>query len=237
MKKRNTLRTLGVLSLSLVLAAFLSTCEGGYYPGVQDVKFDRLLQVNVKTTAAEPLVIECVNPSSVKDEDITITLKLDPEKLQLKLTDMDYYSQNVIGEPKDEGTETPQYYTEIVIGKLSSISIDALNPVQAGADALTVTVTVEPGGKTKTVSIPVYTYIVTFDENGGDTEAVPKKNGAINPGDHVHLPMPKPPTLKGNTFSGWNTERDGSGSEFYADTPVNADIPVYATWNPVTSTP
>jgi len=55
---------------------------------------------------------------------------------------------------------------------------------------------------------------VTFDKNGGETEASPKTSlqdyvaGKTN--YHFDLPT-KNPTRKGYTFKGWNTKADGSG--------------------------
>jgi len=74
----------------------------------------------------------------------------------------------------------------------------------------------------------INTYTVTFDKNGGDTEAVPTTKTATHGGNVGTLPTA--PTRTGYTFSSWNTETNGSGTEFTAATPVTADLTVYAQW-------
>ena len=72
------------------------------------------------------------------------------------------------------------------------------------------------------------TCTVTFDKNGGDTEADPKTI-TVTSGSTVGT-LPTAPTRDGYTFKGWNTASDGTGTEFTADTPVAGDITVYAQW-------
>jgi len=77
--------------------------------------------------------------------------------------------------------------------------------------------------------------VVTFDKNGGDTEANPDQIDVISPATNVGT-LPTPPSRYGYTFAGWNTEDDGSGTEFTATTTVDDDITVYAQWTPVSFT-
>jgi uncharacterized repeat protein (TIGR02543 family) len=72
------------------------------------------------------------------------------------------------------------------------------------------------------------TYTVTFDKNGGDTEANPKTKTAEHGGNVGTLPTA--PTRTGYTFTSWNTKAIGSGTKFKATTAVTADITVYAQW-------
>ena len=72
------------------------------------------------------------------------------------------------------------------------------------------------------------TYTVTFDKNDGDTEADPNTM-TVTSGSAVGK-LPTAPTRTGYTFTGWNTEPDGKGTEFTAATPVTSDITVYAQW-------
>lgn len=72
---------------------------------------------------------------------------------------------------------------------------------------------------------------VTFDKNGGDTEADPMSM-TVTSGSTVGT-LPTEPTRANYTFLGWNTKADGSGDSFTADTPVTADITVYAQWEAV----
>ena len=69
---------------------------------------------------------------------------------------------------------------------------------------------------------------VTFDKNGGDTEAKP--NQMTVPSGSAVGTLPTAPTRKNHTFLGWNTVANGSGAEFTATTPVTSDITVYAQW-------
>ena len=72
-------------------------------------------------------------------------------------------------------------------------------------------------------------YWVTFNKNGGDTEANPSTKEVISGGNVGRLPAP--PTRSGYTFNGWNTQADGRGTVFTAMTPVTAPITVYAQWS------
>ena len=72
-------------------------------------------------------------------------------------------------------------------------------------------------------------YTVTFDKNGGDTNANPVSkstnyNTALGS-------LPTAPEKTGYTFIGWKTEASGSGSAFTATTVVTGDITVYAQWS------
>ena len=79
---------------------------------------------------------------------------------------------------------------------------------------------------------------VVFDKNGGDTEADPrimvqdKVVGAVN---HFDLPTTEP-TRSGCKFTGWNTQPDGTGEAFTAETDVTENLTVYAQWQPVSGT-
>jgi uncharacterized repeat protein (TIGR02543 family) len=74
----------------------------------------------------------------------------------------------------------------------------------------------------------INTYTVTFNKNGGDTEADPTTKTATHGGNVGTLPTA--PTKTGYGFTGWNTQANGSGTEFTAATAVTADITVYAQW-------
>ena len=72
---------------------------------------------------------------------------------------------------------------------------------------------------------------VTFDKNGGDTEANPNRTTQeLNPnGNHFELPSVQP-TREGYEFMGWNTKADGTGAAFTAETEVKQSLTVYAQW-------
>lgn len=63
---------------------------------------------------------------------------------------------------------------------------------------------------------------VTFDVDGEKTAVEVEKGKAL--GDNV----PNNPVKDGFTFKGWNTEKDGTGTEVTADTVVEEDMTVYA---------
>jgi uncharacterized repeat protein (TIGR02543 family) len=74
-------------------------------------------------------------------------------------------------------------------------------------------------------------YTVTFDINGGDTEADPATKTVVSPNTTVDS-LPIPPAKTDYVFAGWNTQEDGSGTPFIALTTVSGDITVYAQWIP-----
>ncbi|MDR2575494.1 MAG: InlB B-repeat-containing protein [Treponema sp.] len=87
-------------------------------------------------------------------------------------------------------------------------------------------------------------YTVTFDKNGGDTEASPQTKTVKSPPSYTIDALPTtPPTKANNNLKEWNTKDDGTGTVFNASTdvttltpPVPADptaLKVYAIWDPV----
>ena len=76
-------------------------------------------------------------------------------------------------------------------------------------------------------TVPVC-YTVTFDKNGGNTEANPTTKAAVS-GESVGT-LPTAPVRSGYAINGWNTAANGSGDEFTAATAVTSDITVYAQW-------
>jgi uncharacterized repeat protein (TIGR02543 family) len=74
-----------------------------------------------------------------------------------------------------------------------------------------------------------YSYTVTFDNNGGDTQANPVTKTVASPALSVDA-LPNPPSRSGYSFAGWNTASSGTGSPFTASTTVSAGITVYAQW-------
>jgi hypothetical protein len=73
------------------------------------------------------------------------------------------------------------------------------------------------------------TLTVTFDKNGGTTEADPSRISVTWPDNTVDLPSP-PSREDGLVFRGWNTEADGSGAQFTAATEISESLTVYALW-------
>jgi len=78
-----------------------------------------------------------------------------------------------------------------------------------------------------TANFAINTYTVSFDKNGGDTEANPTSRTVDY---NTTVTLPTQPTKTGYTFSSWNTQADGNGTTFTGGTPVIANITVYAQW-------
>ena len=88
------------------------------------------------------------------------------------------------------------------------------------------------GSTTITDSRTVYAQwscTVTFNKNGGDTEANPRTKSVSYPATTVGT-LPTPPKRSEWIFSGWNTQADGSGTVLNANTVVTGSISVYAQW-------
>jgi len=82
------------------------------------------------------------------------------------------------------------------------------------------------------------TYTVTFNKNNtdsGSTEANPA-TGTVTTSETTVGTLPTSPARPGWTFNGWNTQANGGGSAFNANTAVTGNITVYAQWNPVSYT-
>lgn len=77
-----------------------------------------------------------------------------------------------------------------------------------------------------------YRYTVRFDDQGATTPVgeISKEVGA--PNTTVGL-LPSEPANNGYIFGGWNTESDGTGNVFTANTVVSNNITVYAKWIPI----
>jgi uncharacterized repeat protein (TIGR02543 family) len=84
--------------------------------------------------------------------------------------------------------------------------------------------------------VPDGSFVVTFNKNGGDTDADPVSIVVIPPATTIDS-LPAPPVWTNYTFAGWNTQADGTGTAFTASTVVSADITVYAQWTPLSSGP
>ncbi len=68
---------------------------------------------------------------------------------------------------------------------------------------------------------------VTFRPNGAGG---PDSSVTVEKGRKLGSQMPADPIRSGHTFTGWNTQANGNGSPFTAETPVTNDMIVYAQW-------
>jgi uncharacterized repeat protein (TIGR02543 family) len=149
----------------------------------------------------------------------------------------------------NDGTGTI-YATKTVTPPADSIGSGAFpgNPSRSGYNFGSWNTQADGGGSVFTASTTVdssitvyalwnsYSYTVTFDTNGGDTEANPTTKIVASPAATIDA-LPTPPTRTANYgFVGWNTAANGSGTSFTAATTVSGNITVYALWTKTTIT-
>ncbi|MDR2718154.1 MAG: InlB B-repeat-containing protein [Treponema sp.] len=77
-------------------------------------------------------------------------------------------------------------------------------------------------------------YTVTFNKNGGDTDASPSAKTVTVPVTTIDA-LPTAPARIGYTFNSWNTQANGAGTTFVQTTTVSANITVYAQWTAILS--
>jgi|GEM_PF-3156747 len=75
-------------------------------------------------------------------------------------------------------------------------------------------------------------FTVTFDRNGGDTDAVPASMSVLD-GDTIS-PQPAPPTRTGHTFNGWYVDDSGNTAWDFVNDTVTSDTTLFADWTPIT---
>jgi uncharacterized repeat protein (TIGR02543 family) len=140
----------------------------------------------------------------------------------------------------NDGTDA-NWATKTVTVPATTVTDFPINPTRTGYDfgswntavngtetAFTTSTTV--GGNITVYAIwDPYSYTVTFDKNGGDTEAVPAEKTVTSPDTTVGA-LPAPPSRNGYNFAGWDTLAGGGGSVFSDTTVVSADTIVYAQW-------
>ena len=82
--------------------------------------------------------------------------------------------------------------------------------------------------KNVTANFAINNYTVTFNRNGGDTEASPTTRSA----DHnTTVTLPTAPAKTGYVFTNWNTQANGSGTTFTSSTAITNNLTVYAQWS------
>ncbi|PNQ74929.1 hypothetical protein C1T31_01995 [Hanstruepera neustonica] len=81
------------------------------------------------------------------------------------------------------------------------------------------------------------TYSVTYDGNGSDGGTTPVDANTYNSGDSVTV-LGNTFTNTCNTFNGWNTVADGTGSSYTGGNTFNitSDTTLYAQWSPIGNT-
>gem|GEM_PF-6045358 len=192
---------------------------------LNDIIFDPSNQMYTDSMANAITYLEIKAPPATLQ---SIAITTPAAKLVYTVGDsLDISGMVVTGTYSDSSTKTETITTANVTGFDSSTAV--------ASQTLTVTV----GGKTATYTVainaaPVITYTVTFNKNGGDTEANPTTKTAASGGNIGTLPTA--PTREGYTFAGWNIAQDGGGATFTAATAVTSDMTVYAQWtlNPPT---
>lgn len=118
----------------------------------------------------------------------------------------------------------------LVINNSSTIGIRVFSNADVGIYPFTVSY---PGADDISGELHVLNqvdiYIVTFNKNGGSTEASPS-SVMVQSGLSIGTSMPNPPSYVGYTFMGWNTESNGSGTPFDENSIVTESTIVYAMW-------
>ncbi|MGB4660070.1 MAG: InlB B-repeat-containing protein [Mobilitalea sp.] len=110
------------------------------------------------------------------------------------------------------------------------------SPIAINADVTIKAFSVLPGyhdSSVVTFTYAVGPYTITYDRNGGNTEAIPATM-SVTSGSAISI-LPTAPTRPGYTFTAWNTEANGSGTAFTASTTVTTDLTVYAQWTVIPS--
>jgi uncharacterized repeat protein (TIGR02543 family) len=101
-----------------------------------------------------------------------------------------------------------------------------------GATTVSKSITVYAKWKASTPT-PAAAYTVTFNNNGGTTQANPTSKTVTSPATTVGT-LPAAPSRTNYTFDGWNTAANGSGTAFAGNTAVSKNITVYAKWKAAT---
>lgn len=85
-----------------------------------------------------------------------------------------------------------------------------------------------PSNVTETKLLSLESFHVVFDWNDGSgkTETV-----SVTEGEALGDAMIADPTRRGYTFTGWNTQQDGTGSSFDKSTVIPGSMTVYAQWS------
>ncbi|MBF0543904.1 MAG: InlB B-repeat-containing protein [Candidatus Riflebacteria bacterium] len=132
----------------------------------------------------------------------------------------------------DPTTETTVYRGKLGVlptpPARTGYSFESWNTSPDGTGKIFNGLTTVPGSMTVYARWIINTYKVTFDKNGGDTNAIPILKPVFYNQNVGSLPIP--PTRWGYSFEGWNISPDGTGATFNAVTPVIANITVYAKW-------
>ena len=123
----------------------------------------------------------------------------------------------------------------------SAATVDNQGNVEGVSQGDTVITAVVDGSDnavaTCVVKVYDYIYTVTFDNNGGNTEAVPRIKKVYSPKDKIDELPTASPVRSGHEFAGWYTIADDTAkteTPFTASTIITSfkepDITVYAKW-------
>jgi uncharacterized repeat protein (TIGR02543 family) len=152
----------------------------------------------------------------------------------------------------DIGSQAANPQTKAAIPPKKTIGVLPAEPMRIGWDFTGWNTKADGSGTTFTGDTPVsanitvyaqwkpYECVVTFDKNGGNTEADPLTITVTYPATTTGGTLPGQPERENFIFTGWNTKADGSGTAFTGDTPVgileNKAITIYAQWQEKTYT-
>src|SRR5665648_992481 len=226
--------TVTVVDADGISHTVLTDENGYYYFNNISIKANTIINITKDTEGGGKLIFKDIVPLAVSQEEdydagiadaesTTIALVVESlvnlgqvqEEIDLdEITSSDGFDE--LKEDIQQAQEDNQdINTDLINTQAEEIAVNIVNPP-------------EPEPEPDPDPTPTPTYTVTFDKNGGDTEANPTTKTATHGGNVGTLPTE--PTKTGYTFTSWNTAAGGGGTEFTVATAVTADITVYAKW-------
>ena len=194
------------------------------------------------------VVFEDINRNGIRDageiavSGITVTLKDSKKRVYSTTTDEDgIYEFQAVREDTVEITMTAdssmgQRFNIEAITPVEGYVCSAVTPAEDGLSA-SKTIDVEDGKNVVNAAMGQY-YKLSYDGNGSTNGIVPKTQEYAK--DATVTVSVKPDSLvkTGQKFVSWNTEADGSGTEYVpgASFTISADTILYAQWTPATYT-
>ena len=124
-------------------------------------------------------------------------------------------------------------YAAIQVNGIDTASGSTSNeiPLEVGENTITIVVTAQDGTTTKTYTVTVGPYTVTFDSKGGS---------AVDPIENVEhgsrIDKPSIPAREGYIFAGWYKDGEFKEAWVFETDAVIEDITLYAKWAPRTDT-
>jgi uncharacterized repeat protein (TIGR02543 family) len=140
------------------------------------------------------------------------------------------FDKNTGDTEANPATQTADYNTTITLPTAptkTGYTFASWNTLANGTGTAFTQATAVTGNLTVYAQWTVNSYAITFDKNGGDTEA----NPTIQTADYgTTITLPTAPTKTNYAFLGWNTLANGTGTTFSGAVTIAGDFTVYAQW-------